>query len=70
LENTLGKQRCGVFPERIRPYLDYQIIGEEFYADHGGAFCRAGYVVRNDELPEQLRQSKQMRSGSWRFGCG
>ncbi|WP_195377255.1 antirestriction protein ArdA [Anaerotruncus rubiinfantis] len=61
--STLGKYLVNngamSFPERIRPYLDYQIIGEEFYADHGGAFCRAGYVVRNDELPEQLRQSKQ-----------
>lgn len=47
------------FPESVRPYLDYQIIGAEFYSDHGGAFCRGGYVVRNEELPEQLRQSVQ-----------
>jgi len=41
------------FPESVQPYLDYQIIGEEYYAEHGGAFCRGGYVVRKDELPEQ-----------------
>lgn len=47
------------FPEKIRPYLDYQLIGAEFYADHGGTFCRAGYVVRKDTLPEQFQQVAQ-----------
>lgn len=47
------------FPESVQPYLDYQIIGAEFYADHGGAFCRAGYVVRKEELPEQFLQTEQ-----------
>lgn len=36
--STLGKYLVNngamSFPERICPYLDYQIIGEEFYADH------------------------------------
>ena len=45
------------FSERVRPYLDYQVIGAEFDAEHGGAFCRAGYVIRNDDLPQQFRQS-------------
>lgn len=41
------------FPETVRPYLNYSIIGTEFDAEHGGAFCRAGYVVRKEELPAQ-----------------
>lgn len=49
----------GAFPEAVRPYLDYQIIGAEFDAEAGGAFCRSGYVVRKEVLPEQLRQSEQ-----------
>ena len=36
------------FPETVRPYLNYSIIGTEFEAEHGGAFCRAGYVVRKE----------------------
>lgn len=47
------------FPESVQPYLDYQIIGAEFYADHGGAFCRTGYVVRKEELPQQFLQTEQ-----------
>jgi hypothetical protein len=47
------------FSESVRPYLDYQIIGAEFYADHGGAFCRAGYVVRKEELPQRFLQTEQ-----------
>ncbi|MDD3963175.1 MAG: DUF6329 domain-containing protein [Synergistaceae bacterium] len=49
----------GGFPEAVRPYLDYQIIGSEFDAEAGGAFCRSGYVVRKDALPDQMRQSEQ-----------
>lgn len=43
----------GVFecPDHIRPYLDYQAIGQEFYSNHGGAFCRGGYAVQKAELP-------------------
>lgn len=46
------------FPESVWPYLDYRIIGSEFYAEHGGAFCRAGYVVRKDELPMDFVQEE------------
>ncbi|MFA7034628.1 MAG: antirestriction protein ArdA [Bacteroidales bacterium] len=54
----------GNFPESVRPYLDYQIIGAEFYADHGGAYCRGGYAVRKDELPEQFlcTESEQQKN--------
>lgn len=53
------------FPANVRPYLDYQIIGEEFSSDHGGAFCRAGYVVRKDELPTHLLQSIDGQNNDW-----
>ena len=59
LGKYLVERGIGDFPERVRPYLDYQVIGAEFYANHGGAFCRAGYVVREDELPEQLLTQEQ-----------
>jgi len=44
------------FPENIQPYLDFSVIGSEFYTEHGGAYCRAGYVVRKEELPELYQQ--------------
>ena len=53
------------FPESVRPYLDYQVIGQEFYADHGGAFCRGGYAVRWDELPEQFRQTSDWQEDAY-----
>lgn len=33
------------FPERVKPYLDYQGIGAEYYADHGGAYTNKGYDI-------------------------
>ncbi len=31
--------KAGVeFPEAVRPYLDYAVIGAEHYASHGGAY--------------------------------
>jgi hypothetical protein len=60
--STLGKYLVKndivVFPENVQPYLDYQIIGSEFYADHGGSFCRGGYAVRKDELPKQFLKAE------------
>jgi hypothetical protein len=47
------------FPESVRPHLNYSIIGTEFDAEHGGAFCRGGYVVRREELPEQFFDVRQ-----------
>lgn len=61
--STLGKylvqNKIVQFSKSVQPYLDYQIIGMEFYADHGGAFCRAGYVVRKEELPQRFLQTEQ-----------
>ena len=41
---------CGYtsFPEDVLPYLDYAVIGAEYYADHGGAYSSAGYVKRKE----------------------
>lgn len=54
-ESALGRYLVnqGVFecPDHIQPYLDYQAIGQEFYSNHGGAFCRGGYAVQKTELP-------------------
>jgi hypothetical protein len=59
LGKYLVEHGVGRFPENVRPYLDYQIIGEEFYADHGGAYCRSGYAVRKDVLPAELIERSQ-----------
>lgn len=59
LGKYLVEHGVAAFPEKVRPYLNYQIIGTEFYTNHGGAFCRAGCVVRKDALPEQFRQVEQ-----------
>jgi hypothetical protein len=55
----------GGFTESVKPYLNYQIIGEEFYADHGGAYCRSGYAVRKEVLPAELKESGQDQHGEW-----
>lgn len=43
---------CGYtsFPEDVLPYLDYAVIGAEYYADHGGAYSSAGYVKRKESF--------------------
>ena len=33
------------FPEAAWPYLDFAKIGAEYYAEHGGAYTYAGYVL-------------------------
>lgn len=65
LGKYLVEHDVGNFPEIIKPYLDYQIIGAEFYADHGGAYCRSGYAVRKDTLPEQLSESDNDSRSKW-----
>ncbi len=65
LGKYLVEHGVGGFPESVKPYLDYQIIGEEFYADHGGAFCRGGYAVRKDVLPAELKESEQDQHAEW-----
>ena len=65
LGKYLVEHNVGNFPKNVRPYLDYQIIGEEFYADHGGAYCRSGYAVRKDLLPAELIEPEQDRQSKW-----
>ena len=41
------------FPEEVQPYLDYQAIGAEYYADNGGAYGPGGYVRRKSSLEQE-----------------
>ena len=50
-------------PDHLRPYLDYQAIGQEFYSNHGGAFCRGGYAVQKAELPGTLQRRHEEIAG-------
>ena len=45
------------FPEAAWPYLDFAKIGAEYYAEHGGAYTYAGYVLRKQEA-EQTAEMK------------
>lgn len=45
------------FPESVRPYLDLAAIGEEYYADRGGAFTSAGYVQKRVHAFTQSHKS-------------
>ena len=40
------------FPDYVQPYLDYAGIGREYYAERGGAYTSAGYVLRKESVPE------------------
>ena len=48
------------FPESVKPYLDYEAIGIEYYAERGGAFTGDGYTLHRGSaepmLAEQERQ--------------
>ena len=50
-------------PDHLRPYLDYQAIGQEFYSNHGGAFCRGGFAVHKAELPGTLQRRHEEIAG-------
>ena len=41
------------FSEEVQPYLDYRMIGAEYYADNGGAFGPGGYVRRKSSLEQE-----------------
>lgn len=42
------------FDERVRPYLDYDRIGREYYANHSGAYTAGGYVIRRDSFEPEM----------------
>lgn len=44
------------FPDYVQPYLDYAGIGKEYYAERGGSYTSAGYVLRKESVPE-LKQN-------------
>ena len=50
------------FPEAAWPYLDFAKIGAEYYAEHGGAYTHAGYVLRkqDDELVREKASQIQL----------
>ena len=48
------------FPEAAWPYLDFAKIGAEYYAEHGGAYTYAGYVLRSRMM--SLSERKNRRS--------
>ena len=50
------------FPEAAWPYLDFSKIGAEYYAEHGGAYTYAGYVLRKqgDELVREKKSKIQL----------
>ncbi len=50
------------FPEAAWPYLDFAKIGAKYYAEHGGAYTYAGYVLRkqDDELVREKKSKIQL----------
>ena len=50
------------FPEAAWPDLDFAKIGAEYYADHGGAYTHAGYVLRkqDDALVREKKSKVQL----------
>ena len=49
------------FPEEVKPYLDYQAIGVEYYCERGGAFTAYGYTLRRSSAePVQADASVQI----------
>ena len=50
------------FPEAAWSYLDFAKIGAEYYAEHGGAYTYAGYVLRkqDDELVREKKSKIQL----------
>ena len=45
------------FPEAAWSYLDFAKIGAEYYAEHGGAYTHAGYVLRRQDA-EPIREKE------------
>lgn len=41
------------FPKEVCPYLDFEKIGIEYDAEHGGVFKGTSYVTRKEDAPEQ-----------------
>jgi hypothetical protein len=50
-------------PESIKPYLDFDAIGTQFYSETSGAYTSDGYVVRKEELPHFLQKQAELEQG-------
>ena len=59
---SLGKwvadQNRQEFPESVRPYLNYAIIGTEYFDRHNGIFTPDGYVKRKENAQIQAVEDK------------
>lgn len=44
--------------ERLRPYINYESVGAEYYSNFGGAYSAYGYVRRRDQEPALDREEK------------
>lgn len=49
------------FDENVYPYLDYNKIGIEYYANHGGAYTVGGYVVRRTNVEQALIDAVELQ---------
>lgn len=50
------------FPKEVWPYLDYEGIGEDYYASHSCAYTASGLVVeREEELTLETGQSQGLQ---------
>ena len=47
------------FPESVKPYLDYNAIGVEYYAERGGAFTSDGYTLRRSSAEPLVAEEEQ-----------
>ena len=47
------------FLESVKPYLDYEAIGIEYHAEHGGAFTGDGYTLRRGSAEPMLAERER-----------
>ena len=57
-DRTLGEfiVETGILdvPDELEQYIDYPLIGKEYFDKFGGSFSYSGYVVPKANLPEEL----------------
>ena len=57
-DRTLGEfiVETGILdvPDELEQYMDYPLIGKEYFEKFGGSFSYSGYVVPKANLPEEL----------------
>lgn len=60
LGEYLLKRDCVEVPERLAPYIDYEMMGQRYANDHAGCFVDDGYVVRTGEALESVYDFKHL----------